>query len=157
MKRIAVCPGSFDPVTKGHVDVARRAAKLFGACRVVVMNNREKSYLFSLEERFELCKAAFAGEENITVDVYEGMLYDYLATLEEPVLVKGVRNETDFLYERNMARFNFEHSGVETLYLDASEDLATLSSTLVREKIVQKEDLSEDLPLDVIKLLQNKM
>ena len=157
MKRIAVCPGSFDPVTKGHVDVARRAAKLFGACRVVVMNNREKSYLFSLEERFELCKAAFAGEENITVDVYEGMLYDYLATLEEPVLVKGIRNETDFLYERNMARFNFEHSGVETLYLDASEDLATLSSTLVRDKIAQKEDLSEDLPLDVIKLLQNKM
>lgn len=157
MKRIAVCPGSFDPVTKGHVDVARRAAKLFGACRVVVMNNREKEYLFSLEERFELCKAAFAGEENITVDVYEGMLYDYLTTLEEPVLVKGVRNETDFLYERNMARFNFEHSGVETLYLDASEDLATLSSTLVREKIAQKEDLSEDLPLDVIKLLQNKM
>lgn len=157
MKRIAVCPGSFDPITKGHVDVARRAAKLFGACRVVVMNNREKSYLFSLEERFELCKAAFAGEENITVDVYEGMLYDYLATLEEPVLVKGIRNETDFLYERNMARFNFEHSGVETLYLDASEDLATLSSTLVREKIAQKEDLSEDLPLDVIKLLQNKM
>lgn len=157
MKRIAVCPGSFDPVTKGHVDVARRAAKLFGTCRVVVMNNREKEYLFSLEERFELCKAAFAGEENITVDVYEGMLYDYLTTLEEPVLVKGVRNETDFLYERNMARFNFEHSGVETLYLDASEDLATLSSTLVREKIAQKEDLSEDLPLDVIKLLQNKM
>lgn len=157
MKRIAVCPGSFDPVTCGHVDVARRAAKLFGSCRVVVMNNREKKYLFSLEERFELCRAAFAGEENITVDVYEGMLYDYLATLENPVLVKGVRNETDFLYERNMARFNFEHSGVETLYLDASEGLATLCSTQVREKIAKKEDLSEDLPSAVIKLLQNKM
>ncbi len=157
MKRIAVCPGSFDPVTNGHVDVARRAAKLFGSCRVVVMNNREKTYLFSLEERFEFCKAAFADEENITVDVYEGMLYEYLATLENPVLVKGVRNETDFLYEKNMARFNFAHSGVETLYLDASEELANLSSTQVRDKIAKKEDFSGDLPSEVVKLLQNKM
>ena len=107
MKKIAVCPGSFDPVTLGHVDVARRAAKLFGACRVVVMNNRDKKYLFSLEERFRFCRAAFEADENITVDLYEGMLYEYLETLEDPVLVKGIRNETDYLYEKNMARFNF--------------------------------------------------
>lgn len=157
MKKIAVCPGSYDPVTLGHVDIARRAAKLFGACRVVVMNNREKQYLFSLEERFALCKAAFAEDENITVDLYEGMLYEYLGTLDEPVLVKGIRNETDYLYEKNMARFNFAHSGVETLYLDASEKLQTLSSTAVREKIEKKEDLSGDLPRPVLKLLQNKM
>lgn len=157
MKKIAVCPGSYDPVTLGHVDIARRAAKLFGACRVVVMNNREKEYLFSLEERFRLCKAAFAEDENITVDLYEGMLYEYLGTLEEPVLVKGIRNETDYLYEKNMAQFNFAHSGVETLYLDASEKFMTLSSTQVRAKIAKKEDLSEDLPKDVLKLLQNKM
>jgi len=157
MKKIAVCPGSFDPVTLGHVDVARRAADLFGACRVVVMNNREKQYLFPLEERFQLCRAAFAGDRRITVDCYEGMLYEYLGTLEEPVLVKGIRNETDYLYEKNMARFNYEHSGVETLYLDASEEYATLSSTQVREKMAKKEDLSGDLPLEVLKLLQNKM
>ncbi|MBE6712876.1 MAG: pantetheine-phosphate adenylyltransferase [Ruminococcaceae bacterium] len=157
MKKIAVCPGSYDPVTRGHADLARRAAKLFGACRVVVMNNRDKKYLFSLEERFELCKAAFSADENITVDWFEGMLYEYLGTLEEPVLVKGVRNETDFLYEKNMARFNLEHSGVETLYLDASESFATLSSTQVREKIAKKEDLSRDLPQEVLKLLRNKM
>lgn len=157
MKKIAVCPGSFDPVTLGHVDVARRAADLFGACRVVVMNNRDKKYLFSLEERFHLCRAAFAGDGRITVDRYEGMLYEYLGTLEEPVLVKGVRNERDYLYEKNMARFNYEHSGVETLYLDASEKYATLSSTQVREKMAKKEDLSGDLPLEVLKLLQNKM
>ncbi len=157
MKKIAVCPGSFDPITLGHVDIARRAAKLFGACRVVVMNNREKQYLLSLEERFQLCKAAFDGDENITVDLYEGMLYEYLGTLDEPVLVKGIRNETDYLYEKNMACFNFTHSGVETLYLDASEQFAALSSTQVREKIGKKEDLSGDLPKEVLKLLQNKM
>ena len=157
MKKLAVCPGSFDPVTLGHVDLARRAAKIFGACRVVVMNNRDKTYLFSPEERLELCRAAFAEDENITVDAYEGMLYEYLGTLEEPILVKGVRNETDYLYEKNMARFNFEHSGVETLYLDASEELACLSSTQVREKMKCGEELSALLPPNVVKLLQNKM
>lgn len=157
MKKVAVCPGSYDPVTFGHVDIARRAARIFGACRVVVMNNRDKKYLLSLEERFRLCQAAFAEDKNITVDLYEGMLYEYLGTLEEPVLVKGIRNETDYLYEKNMARFNFEHSGVETLYLDASEEFQTLSSTQVRSKIEKNEELSGDLPENVIKLLQNKM
>jgi pantetheine-phosphate adenylyltransferase len=156
MKKIAVCPGSFDPVTLGHVDIARRAAKLFGACRVVVMNNRDKEYMFSLEDRFRLCQAAFAEDENISVDLYEGMLYEYLGTLEGAVLVKGIRNETDYLYEKNMARFNYAHSGVETLYLDASEELITLSSTQVRAKMAKNEDLSGDLPAEVLKLLQNK-
>lgn len=157
MKKISILPGSFDPITLGHVDLARRAAALFGSCRVVVMNNREKQYLFSLEERFELCKAAFAEDDNVTVDLYEGMLYEYLATLEDPVLVKGIRNETDFLYEKKMAKFNFEHSGVETLYLDASEEFSNLSSTQVRHKMANCEDLSGDLPPAVVKLLQNKM
>ena len=73
MKKLAVYPGSFDPVTLGHADIARRIARIFGSCRVVVMNNREKEYLFSLEERFRLCQAAFQGEENISVDFYEGI------------------------------------------------------------------------------------
>ncbi len=157
MKKIAVCPGSFDPVTLGHVDIAKRSAELFGSCRVVVMNNRDKTYRFSLEERYALCRAAFEGEENITVDFYEGMLYEYLATLDEPVLVKGVRNEKDFVYEKKMAEFNFKKSGVETLYLDASEKYLSLSSTLVREKIEKNEDLSGLLPEKVVKLLQNKL
>lgn len=157
MKKLAVCPGSFDPVTLGHVDVAKRAAAIFGACRVVVMNNREKNYRFSLEERYALCCAAFEGEENITVDLYDGMLYEYLGTLDEPILVKGVRDEKDFLYEKKMAEFNFEKSGVETMYLSASSPYLSLSSTLVREKMDQKEQLSDLLPEKVIKLLQNKL
>ncbi|MBR5295863.1 MAG: pantetheine-phosphate adenylyltransferase [Clostridia bacterium] len=157
MKKIAVCPGSFDPITLGHIDLIRRAAKIFGSCRVVVMNNREKTYRFSIEERFQFCCAVFEGEENISVDMYEGMLYEYLSTLEEPVLVKGIRNEKDFLYERKMAEFNFEKSGVETLYLNASEAYENLSSTLAREKMDKKEELLEVLPEKVIKLLQNKM
>lgn len=158
MKRVAVVPGSFDPVTLGHVDLIRRAAALFGSCEVVVMNNREKKYLFSIEERFEMCKAAFREDQTVTVTYSEGMLYEYLSgRSDSAVLVKGVRNEKDFLYERKMAEFNVAHCGVETLYLDAREDLQTLSSTVVREKIRKKESLSGLLPENVIKHLQNKL
>lgn len=158
MKRLAVVPGSFDPVTVGHADLVLRAADLFGEVLVLVMNNREKEYLFSLDERFELCQGAFAGDKRIRVDKSEGMLYEYLLEKKEKtVLVKGVRDETDFLYEREMAKFNFLHCGVQTLYLDAKEELGAVSSTLVREKIKKKESLSGLLPEKVIKLLQNKL
>ena len=157
MKKIAVCPGSYDPITLGHVDVIRRAAAIFGSCEVVVMDNRDKKYRFPSEERLSFCKAAFAGEENITVSYYGGMLYEYLKNRSETVLVKGIRNENDYLYEKKMAEFNFAHCGIETLYLDAKQELETLSSTLVREKIEKNEDLSSYLPKNVIKLLQNKL
>ena len=158
MKRIAICPGSYDPITAGHTHLIRRAAAIFGSCEVVVMNNRDKTYRFTMAERLEFCKATFANDEDISVFSYEGMLYEYLAGRSgETVLVKGVRNEKDFLYEREMASFNLEHSGVETLYLDAQRDQMNLSSTLVREKMDQKEDLSGLLPEEVIKLLPNKL
>ncbi len=157
MKKIAVCPGSYDPITLGHVDIIRRAAAIFGSCEVVVMDNRDKKYRFSPEERLEFCKAAFDGEENITVTYYGGMLYEYLLGRCDAVLVKGVRNEKDFLYEKNMAEFNFLHCGVETLYLDAKKEFQTLSSTLVREKIANGEELLAYLPKNVVKLLQNKL
>ena len=145
MKRIAVCPGSYDPITRGHEDIVRRAAKVFGSCEVVVMDNREKTYRFSAEERLRLCKAAFEGEENVSVSYYGGMLYEYLSGREDTVLVKGIRNEKDFLYEKEMAAFNYAHCGVETLYLDAKEGYSLLSSTVVREKLEKKEDLSASL------------
>lgn len=157
MKRIAVCPGSYDPITLGHADIIRRAAAIFGSCEVVVMENRDKKYRFTSEERLRLCKAAFEGEENITVSYYGGMLYEYLVLRPEAVLVKGVRNEKDFLYEKQMAEFNFAHCGTETLYLDAKQELKEISSTLVREKIEKNEDLSVYLPQNVVKLLQNKL
>ena len=158
MKRIAVVPGSFDPITNGHVDLIRRAAKLFGSCEVVVMNNREKEYRFTLEERYRLCRSVFESDSQISVTSSEGMLYEYLSGRSgEAVLVKGIRNEKDYLYEKKMAEFNFLHSGVETLYLDAREDLRDLSSTLVRQKMQENEELSAYLPKEVVKLLQNKL
>ncbi len=157
MKKIAVCPGSFDPITLGHLDIARRGVELFGACRILVMNNPEKNYLLSLKDRYELCLAAVEGEEGISVDFSDGMLYSYLQGMKDPVILKGVRDEKDFLYEKKMAEFNFAHCGVETLYLDADLKLASLSSTLVREKIRAGEDVSGLLPEKVVKLLKNKL
>jgi pantetheine-phosphate adenylyltransferase len=140
------------------MDLVFRAAELFGSCRVVVMNNREKTYRFSLSERFEICRLALKDDPRITVDFYEGMLYEYLLNLpEEKVLVKGVRNEKDFLYERKMASFNLEHSGVETLYLDAKEELKEISSTVVRQKLEENASLEGLVSEKVIKLLQNKL
>ena len=157
MKKIAVCPGSFDPITKGHLDIARRGVELFGACRILVMNNPDKEYLFSLKERYELCLAAVEGEEGISVDYSDGMLYSYLKGMKDPVILKGIRNEQDFLYEKKMAEFNFAHCGVETLYLDAKEEYESLSSTLVRGKISAGESVEGLLPEKVVKLLKNKL
>jgi pantetheine-phosphate adenylyltransferase len=122
------------------------------------MNNRDKEYLLSLEERYELCRSVFEKDENIQVDFSEGMLYSYLNEIGEPcVLVKGVRNEKDYLYEKNMAAFNYAHAGVETLYLDAREEMTSVSSTLARDYFQKNEDLSSILPQEVVKHLQNKL
>lgn len=157
MKRFAVVPGSFDPVTLGHADLIRRAAAIFGRCEVVVMNNLEKEYRFTLAERCDLCRAAFHGEEDIRVTSYEGMLYEFLAGRPGAVLVKGVRNEKDYLYEREQADFNFEHCGVETLYLDAREDLRDLSATLVRGKLSDPGEWEPYLPEKVATILHHKL
>ena len=157
MTRIAVLPGSFDPVTRGHMDLAVRCVKLFGSCEVVVMNNDAKTYLFSLEERYRLCREAFSDIAGVKVFVYDGMLYEFLKSRPKAVLVKGLRDEKDYLYERKMARFNFEHAGVETLYLDADPRFVHLSSTKIREKMQKREDLSDLLPEKIIKLLSNKL
>jgi len=155
MKRVAVVPGSFDPVTLGHVDLACRAAEIFGSCEVVVMNNRDKTYRFSMEERLELCRKAFHPYSNIRVFSYEGMLYEYLnGRAEETVLVKGIRNETDYLYEKRMASYNLEHSGVETLYLDANEELSRISSTLVREKMDKNEEWNHLVSKEIVDCLK---
>lgn len=154
MTLTAVIPGSFDPVTRGHVALALRAREIFGRVIVLVMDNRDKKYLLSPDQRLMLCRAAFAGEEGIEVRYDAGMLYEFLLKEKNCVLVKGIRNETDYVYEREMARFNFEHCGVETLFLDAEEEWRALSSTLVRDKMSRKESLSRLVPDACLEILE---
>lgn len=154
MKTLAVLPGSYDPITRGHVEIIRRALAVFGQCEVLVMNNRSKKYRFTLEERYEFCRAAVKGMENVTVSSYDGLLCKYLADRSDAVLVKGVRNGEDLLYERRQAAYNFPRCGVETVYLDAGGKWEGLSSSKVRELLDTGDDWKKLVPREIIPLLK---
>ena len=115
--RRAVCPGSFDPVTNGHVDVINRAAGLYDELVVAVLVNPGKAGLFSVDERMELLRDAVAHLPNVVVDSFQGLLVDYCRTHDIPVIVKGLRAVSDFEYELQMAQMNRELAAVETLFV----------------------------------------
>ena len=128
-----VVPGSFDPVTNGHLDVFARAAALFGDVVVGVGVNSAKSYLFSTEERLELAKAATAELEGVTVEPLSGLLVDFCRSVGAGAIVKGGRGVADFEFEVQMAQMNHALTGIETVVLPASAQWAYVSSTLVRQ------------------------
>ena len=143
---IAIVPGSFDPITFGHVDIAKRAAELYDKVYLAVMINRNKKYMFSLEERVTLAKAALT-DTKIEVISSEGMLWELARDLLADAIVKGYRNNVDLEYEQAMAKFNEEHyPNAKTVLLKADADLEELSSTVVREKLLRGEDLSKVIP-----------
>lgn len=129
----AVCPGSFDPITHGHLDVIGRAAALFDEVIVAVGRNSAKSYLFDTDERVELCRAATADLANVRVEVLSGLLVDYCRDRGAQVVVKGLRFASDFDFELQMAHINHSLTGLETVLLPASAQWGTLSSTMIRE------------------------
>ncbi len=135
-KTVAIVPGSFDPITNGHIDIIRRAASLYDIVYVAVMINDQKEYLFSLAEREEIARAATREMENVSVISSSGMLWKLAEDLSADALVKGYRNETDYEYEQKMAKFNFEHNPhAKTVLLKADKALEALSSTCVRDKL----------------------
>ena len=134
--RTAIVPGSFDPMTVGHLDVVKRALALFDRVIVAVMNNSEKDYMFSSAERVELARLSLSGLENVEVVSSEGLTAELYASVGASALVKGVRNRTDFSYELVQADFNSgrpEHC--ETVILAASEKYRGISSTAVRRSL----------------------
>ncbi len=146
-EKIALVPGSFDPVTFGHIDIIRRAAELYDRVYVAVMINAAKNYLFTLEQRKAIAEAAVGDIPNVTVIAFDGMLWELAKRLGACAIVKGYRNEKDLAYEKLMAEYNQEHySDAETVLLHADQALAYISSTLVREKLAQEADLSDYLP-----------
>ena len=150
-ERIAIVPGSFDPITLGHVDIVKRAAELYDRVVLAVMINRDKRYLFTLEQRTRFAEAAVGEISNVTVISSEGMLWELARDLGACALVKGYRNETDLAYEKVMADYNREHyPAAETVLLPADERLFGISSTLVRDKLAHGEDLHGLLPQTVI-------
>jgi pantetheine-phosphate adenylyltransferase len=144
--RRAVCPGSFDPVTNGHVDVINRAAALYDELVVAVLVNPGKAGLFSVDERMELLREAVADLPNVTVDSFQGLLVDYCRGHDIPVIVKGLRAVSDFEYELQMAQMNRELAGVETLFVPTAPQVGHLSSSLVKQVAQFGGDVSHLVP-----------
>ncbi len=131
--RRCVCPGSFDPVTNGHLDVIERAARLFDEVVVAVLVNVSKKGLFTVGERIEMLTEVTAAMGNIRIEQFEGLLVDFCRERDIPAVVRGLRAVTDFEYELSMAQMNHRLSGVETLFLTTNPDYSFLSSSLVKE------------------------
>ena len=144
--RRAVCPGSFDPVTNGHVDVIARAAALYDELVVAVLVNPGKAGLFAVDERMALLRDAVADVPNVTVDSFQGLLVDYCRSHDIPVIVKGLRAVSDFEYELQMAQMNRELAAVETLFVPTAPQVGHLSSSLVKQIATFGGDVSGLVP-----------
>ncbi len=142
----AICPGSFDPITFGHLDVIRRASAIFGDVIVAVGRNSAKNYLFDLGERVELVAAATADLPGVRVLPLSGLLVDFAKANAAMVIVKGLRFASDFDFELQMAHLNSAVGGVETVMLPASSRWSTLSSTMIREIASFGGDVSAFVP-----------
>jgi pantetheine-phosphate adenylyltransferase len=154
--RRAVCPGSFDPVTNGHVDVIVRAAALYDELVVAVLVNPGKAGLFSVEERMELLRDAVADVPNVSVDSFQGLLVDYCNAHDIPVIVKGLRAVGDFEYELQMAQMNRELAGIETLFVPTAPQVGHLSSSLVKQIANFGGDVSRLVPKGVLDRLLDR-
>jgi pantetheine-phosphate adenylyltransferase len=147
--RRCVCPGSFDPVTYGHLDVIERASRLYDEVTVGVLINSSKEGLFSVAERMELLRAVTEKYGNIVVDAFHGLLVDYCRDHGIPAIVKGLRAVSDFDYELQMAQMNFRLTGVETLFVATNPEFSFLSSSLVKEVASFGGDVSGLVPDEV--------
>lgn len=156
--KIAVYPGSFDPVTKGHLDIIERASKIFDKVIVAVMYNQSKKPLFSPDERVELLRLTTGYLENVEVDKHTGLLIDYLKEKNIRVLVKGLRAISDFEAEFQMASVNQRLcSEIETVFIMTRTEYMYLSSSIVKEVASLKGDISAFVTEDVKKAILNKL
>ncbi len=154
MSVAAVCPGSFDPVTYGHLDVIERAASRFDRLVVAVLRNRGKEAMFSLEERIELLHEVTGHLPNVEVDSFQGLLVEFCASREIKLVVKGLRAVSDFEYELQMAQMNGNLGDVETLFLTTSPEWSFLSSSLVKEVARWGGDVDDFVPQVVAERLR---
>ncbi|WP_338146197.1 pantetheine-phosphate adenylyltransferase [Streptomyces boncukensis] len=155
--RRAVCPGSFDPITNGHLDIIARASKLYDTVYVAVMVNTSKSGLFSVEERIDLIREVTESFGNVQVESFHGLLVDFCKEREIPAIVKGLRAVSDFDYELQMAQMNNGLSGVETLFVPTNPAYSFLSSSLVKEVATWGGDVSHLIPEAVHRALTERL
>jgi len=153
----AVCPGSFDPPTLGHLDIIGRTAGLFDELIVAVLINPDKRGMFSLDERLALLRETTAEWPNVIVDSFEGLLVDYCVQRNVGAIVKGIRAVSDFDYELQMAQMNKGLTGVDTFFLPTNPEFSFLSSSLVKQVAVYGGDVRKLLPEPVNVALRGKL
>jgi pantetheine-phosphate adenylyltransferase len=144
--RRAVCPGSFDPVTNGHVDIVGRASRLFDEVIIGVLINQHKTGLFTIDERIEMLRAVTKPYGNVRVESFRGLLVDFCRAQDAAVVIKGLRAVSDFDYELQMAQMNIGLSGVESLFMPTNPLYSFLSSSLVKEVAKWGGDVSPYVP-----------
>jgi pantetheine-phosphate adenylyltransferase len=155
---VAIYPGSFDPITNGHLDLIDRGARLFDRLIVAILRNESKEPLFSVEERIEMLREVAASYPNVDVDSFHGLLVDYAADKGASVIIRGIRAISDYEYELQMALMNRRLApGIETVFLMASEDYSFISSRLVKEVISLGGDISGLVPPRVEVRLRNRV
>lgn len=152
----AVCPGSFDPVTRGHLDIIQRADRLFDEVIVAVGRNSSKNYLFTPEQRVEMLREACRGT-TVAVTMIDGLLVDFCADNLIDVIVKGLRYASDFEYELQMAQMNHALTGIETAMLPTASEFSHISSTMIRQIARLGGDVSSFVPEGVVPLMRRFM
>ncbi|PRW62516.1 pantetheine-phosphate adenylyltransferase [Actinopolyspora mortivallis] len=155
--RRAVCPGSYDPVTNGHLDIIERAAGLFDEVTVAVLVNKSKKSLFDVDERMEMLREVSKPWPNVVVDSWHGLLVDYCRANGIGAIVKGLRAVSDFDYELQMAQMNQRLSGVETLFMSTNPLYSFLASSLVKEVATYGGDVSNLLPPRIEQRLRDRL
>ena len=157
-KSVAIYPGSFDPITLGHLDIIRRASAMFDKVIVVVMTNMSKSCSFNPEERCQMINKSLAGLENVTVDSYDGLLAEYAKMHSAKVIIKGLRAMSDFEYEFQMALTNKKlNPDVETLFLTTSPQYMYLSSSMVKQIAQLRGDITDFVPAAIHSDIMNRL
>jgi pantetheine-phosphate adenylyltransferase len=156
VKRV-VCPGSFDPITFGHLDIIERASSIFDEVVIAVMVNKTKQTLFTVDERIEMTKEVTSKFPNVKVDSWSGLLVDYCKTNDISIIVKGLRAVTDFDYELQMSQINLQLQGVETLFLSTAPAHSFLSSSLVKEIASYGGDVSSYIPVMLLERLKDRL
>lgn len=154
--RRAVAPGSFDPITLGHLDVIERAGSIFDEVVIAVLVNSTKASLFTVEERISLIESSVSHLPNVRVDSWSGLLVDYCREHEISAIVKGLRAVSDFDYELQMSQMNLKLKGIETFFMATKPDYSFLSSSLVKEIAKYGGDVSSWVPPHVHLALQSR-
>ena len=155
--KISIYPGSFDPITYGHIDIIERASKLSDKLIVAVLNNPEKKSLFTVSERYEMIKDTIKSYENVEVDSFDGLLVDYAKKKDANIIIRGLRAVTDFEYELQLAQTNRQiYDRVDTVFLLTSIQYSYLSSSIVKQVAKENGDISKFVTPFVAKKLSEK-